>query len=94
MHFWPLCGPKIEYAACERGGRSTLHLHKTLHCGLTFIACGGVIYRGPNAISRVDRSKDVHSLMMLAAETKGVVALRIMKLMRGGKSAGRGARLN
>ena len=28
-----------------------------------------------------------NSLMMLAAEANGVVALRIMKLMRGGKSA-------
>jgi hypothetical protein len=33
------------------------------------------------------------SLMMLAAEANGVVALRMMKLMRGGKSARREAEL-
>jgi uncharacterized lipoprotein NlpE involved in copper resistance len=34
-----------------------------------------------------------NSLMMLAVEANGVVALRMMKLMRGGKSARREAKL-
>jgi hypothetical protein len=33
------------------------------------------------------------SLMMLAVEANGVVALRVMKLMRGGRSARREAKL-
>jgi hypothetical protein len=35
----------------------------------------------------------VNSLMMLAVEANGVVALRMMKLMRGGRSARREAEL-
>ena len=34
-----------------------------------------------------------NSLMMLAVEANGVVALRMMKLMRGGRSARREAKL-
>ena len=34
-----------------------------------------------------------NSLMLLAAEANGVVALRMMKLMRGGRSARREANL-
>ena len=35
----------------------------------------------------------INSLMMLAVEANGVVALRMMKLMRGGRSARREAEL-
>ena len=35
----------------------------------------------------------INSLMMLAVEANGVVALRMMKLMRGGRSARREAQL-
>jgi hypothetical protein len=35
----------------------------------------------------------VNSLMLLAVETNGVIALRMMKLMRGGRSARREAQL-
>ena len=35
----------------------------------------------------------IHPLMLLAAEANGVIALRMMKLMRGGKSARREAEL-
>jgi hypothetical protein len=35
----------------------------------------------------------IDSLMMLAVEANGVVALRVMKLMRGGRSARREAKL-
>ena len=34
-----------------------------------------------------------NSLMMLAVEANGIVALRMMKLMRGGRSARREAKL-
>ena len=41
----------------------------------------------PRFKPRRNNQRMLNSLMMLAAEANGVVALRIVKLMRGGKSA-------
>ena len=45
------------------------------------------MYRVPQFKPRKADRRMFTSLMMLAAEANGVVALRMMKLMRGGKSA-------
>ena len=45
------------------------------------------MYRVPQFKPRKTDRRMFTSLMMLAAEANGVVALRMMKLMRGGKSA-------
>jgi hypothetical protein len=47
----------------------------------------GEMYRVPLLKPRRTDRRMFTSLMMLAAEANGVVALRMMKLMRGGKSA-------
>ena len=49
----------------------------------------GEMYRVPLSKPRRTDRRMFTSLMMLAAEANGVVALRMMKLMRGGKSARR-----
>jgi hypothetical protein len=45
------------------------------------------MYRLPKLKKRKSDQRMFGSLMMLAAEANGVVALRILKLVRGGKSA-------
>jgi uncharacterized lipoprotein NlpE involved in copper resistance len=47
------------------------------------------MYRVPRFKPRRTDARMFTSLMMLAAEANGVVALRLMKLMRGGKGARR-----
>lgn len=51
------------------------------------------MYRVPKVKPRRADGRTLNSLMMLAAEANGVVALRMMKLMKGGKSARREAAL-
>ena len=53
----------------------------------------GEMFRVPLFKPRRTDRRMFTSLMMLAAEANGVVALRMMKLMRGGKSARREAEL-